>query len=701
MYLGPKALFFFKKLIYTKGIEIRIILMEDKMKQTIYKKIFPCILAFVMIFSISGQAFCAALGGPLPKSGESKHGGPFMGPFTKEYNDQLKDTLTKIVFATNDIPGECKGSLEQRYTCAYKNFAKAAQDYMEYIEILHEYAKNPTDANKRKYEETKKNLGISEKNDLKEEFSKIAQLGIIFEEWKKEYKKQKEEYQEYLIKEYNEKANKFIAAVKEKTKENCIKLGSEINELYNSSTGDNFKDWENRRLAFEKEKNLHKVCFGSPVLVEEDFKNGKLGLTYDEYVEMKYREYYDRYVLRHQSPKTQYLLSKGYAKDYGMLDAEDIKSLFLLNVDLGIQSLGALAAEYDIASSLCNGDTSFENEFYDKEIFALNYNDNGSQKKNDVKEYLNKTDQITREDYNHMFRYVREIKLQTFKELSDRIPQIVELAEKETLGSIAYKLEISLPTYKEMLRGSKKIETAVKQGKFKDINTIQDIRIALDILMENLNVKSLDWVFVGFPATLFDYEQKKDSYAKYRYSINSEDSYDISFLKDMLKVQLQYFGNKNGVWNKVAKGLENNIVTEQAEKIDTLEYMVSLSKYVADEDLRGQLIQPALSLRNMNAESTIQQIKKIEADFIKDIPTFVNSAETSQLAADGIVKMIILNTLANESRMMFRSRQNIAKNDSSVFIKYQKSLIDINSYMERGIVNMEEIKSLLNEVSSK
>ena len=585
------------------------------------------------------------------------------------------------------------------------------------------------------YVKVKEVLGLEiTENTRQEDIDlKLEEFGKKFDAWKAEYEKERKAYTAQVIKEYDEKAKKFTEAIKERALKECTSEGERQTYL-NTSTGDSWKDWKRKREAFSAEKDLHRKCFGAPALSMDDFDGGKFGFSFAEYEEIKYKEYKDKYVKAEEGQiytvkdkngekKTKYKIGKEYAKIYGNREAEEIAALFLLNDDLGIQALGNLKSEEHVARALQNSyyELSIEAEDYaDYEEEDFQYiegnNSQGEKVKIDVtkvynkddayiswhlremekakhakiaEEYIKEIDRKTSETHNHMFAYVERIKQEAYKRLWNYyFPYIISLSGKRTPDEIAEIMFIDLNKYRKEIRGTADFETLVKQEKYNHFYTREEIREAVNQL-EKPRLEVLDWVFIAFPSTWIDYASRKNQYYEKRMGIwESEGAHSAALLKDLLKVQVQYFPDEK-TWNAVAEA------AYKSKAKGLLDYMLQLANYVQEEELRDELKhEPYIKRKQLDIDFNANHVGAIVVGLVADMVMFVGIAKVVQLAAKGIVTIRTLKALTPESRMMYKAMQNIIKKNPEMFTRYQKALKEANKLAKMEKLSPENIKAL-------
>ena len=393
-----------------------------------YKRTLALVLAFIMLFNLSGESFASIFNAMQ-----------FKGMLEKE-SGEIRTALGQIKPEVQGETYQCKskGDEKERFECAYENFTKVAQDYKEYIGSLstyvgmsrasvvigdktikekgeeynasilaynklaeeivqrYSYSKNASklaeyhtwriikaqeeainlqeeaalailkesdpryDIIKQNNLETKKKLKagsakwqgyekvlkaimaelegkeavIEEKKGIYEEAVKAKQAEIgearaeyerqtkalfgldenssegewqyhinklveRYAAWQAEYEEAKKKYEAKLAKETSDKAKKFTEAVKGLVANECKQEYARIAEL-NVPSGDSWKDWGKVREAFSAEKEMHRKCFGAPALGLGDFVGDKYGFSYDEYEEIKYKEYKEKYIKSEQ-----------------------------------------------------------------------------------------------------------------------------------------------------------------------------------------------------------------------------------------------------------------------------------------------------------------------------------------------------------------------------------------------------------------
>ena len=569
-------------------------------------------------------------------------------------------------------------------------------------------------------------------NNLSELEKFLLSKGINFEAIKERYKEAKARYEQELIAQNAAKTEKFINKIKEVGIEQC-KAEIELQDAYNKETGDSWEDWENRRKAFTAEKEMHKKCYGLPVLAISDFAKGDYGLSYEEYEEVKYREYLDKYVSKDQikligkdekTGKKRYNinLGKNWVKENGLKEAQEIAALFLLNDNLGIEAIASLVSEKEVAQALIvnRGDLIelINEESEDLEYILITDSETGEKRFFDVSkdgnipyfkqkmaeqrkkeeaqkiadDYLKKVEERTTKVHNAVFNYTKRIKEEAYSQLRYKyFPKMVLLAANHTPGEIAQKIGLDLGKYKKELRINEEYEVYAKQEKYSHIRSRSEVNAALDRLAKP-RLEVLDWVFIAFPSTWMNYLIRQQDYDSRRYTIiHSEGKHSLYMLKELLKIYVQYFPEQDlKAWNTVAQA------TYKSKAKGMQEYMLQLANYVEDVSLRHELKkEPQLAKREIEKDEFIRQIGPISVGLVADLLFFVAAAKGITTLARSIVMARALKALTPESRMLFKAINKIAEVHPEAFVRYQNTLSNIKKFENTEKLTKEQIKSLL------
>lgn len=560
----------------------------------------------------------------------------------------------------------------------------------------------------------------------------LSSQGINFEAIKGGYKEARARYEQELIAQNAAKTEKFINKIKEVGIAQC-KAEISKQEMYDKQTGDTWKDWENRRKAFTAEKEMHKKCYGLPVLEISDFSKGDYGLSYEEYEEIKYREYRDKYVSKEQikvtgkdekTGKKRYSinLGKSWVKENGLKEAQEIAALFLLNDSLGIEALASLQSEKEAAQALMvnreelielitEESEDWENILVvdsktgEKRLFDINKDGNTpyfqqkaaeQRKKEEAQKiadnYLKKVEERTTKAHNAIFNYARKIKEEAYSQLRDNyFPKIVLLAANNTPGEIADKLGLDLGKYKKGLKVNEEYEVYAKQEKYNHIRSRKEVMESLDRL-EKPRLEVLDWVFIAFPSTWMNYLIRQQDFDSKRYTIiHSEGKHSLFMLKELLKIYVQYFPEPDlSAWNKVAQA------TYKSNAKGMQEYMLQLANYVEDNSLRHELKkEPQLAKRGLEKDEFIRQMGPITVGLVADLLFFAAAAKGITTLARSIVMARALKALTPEGRMLFKAINKIAEVHPEAFVRYQNTLNNIKKFENTEKLTKEQINSLL------